>query len=136
MSKSGRIVSILIFRITRNVFWKRDNRKEPQRRKRPRYMLNYNKYVDIAMVSFCNFAQYICLACFTIKPFFKVDMNLRKSQSFLPIFVKPICVWLTLLLRRGLVCCMLDLRNARDATSQARFRVASSPARAWIFPFY
>ena len=132
MSKSGRIVSILIFRITRNVFWKRDNRKEPQRRKRPRYMLNYNKYVDIAMVSFCNFAQYICLACFTIKPFFKVDMNLRKSQSFLPIFVKPICVWLTLLLRRGLVCCMLELRNARKLTACERRDKSSEISRSFL----
>ena len=57
MSKSGRIVSIFIFRIMKNVFWKRDNKKEPQRRKQPHYMLNYNKYVDIAMVSFCNFTS-------------------------------------------------------------------------------
>ena len=121
MSKSGRIVSIFIFRITRNVFWKRDNRKEPQRRKRPRYMLNYNKYVDIAMVSFCNFTQYICLACFTIKPFFKVDMNLRKSQSFLPIFVKPICIWLTLLLIRVTVLYVGSLKREKtDCVRETR----------------
>ena len=69
-------------------------------------------------------------------------MNLLKSQSFLPIFVKPICVWLTLVLIKGYcaICWIFEMRKnrlrARDATSQARFRVASSPARAWIFPFY
>ena len=96
-------------------------------------MLNYNKYVDIAMVSFLQFHLIHFLGLLynytfpiiKLEPFFKVDMNLLKSQSFLPIFVKPICVGL----RKNWL-------RARDATSQVRFRVASSPARAWIFPFY
>lgn len=68
------------------------------------------------------------------EPFFKVDMSLRKSQSFLLIFlVKQMRVWLTLLIRRGLLYYMLVLQNAKKLTAGERRDKSSEISRSFLF---